>query len=130
MTPRNTLGMEIGAAWLLLDRWLADLRRHRRMTWPLHKGPAKNRSLGSPILSTIPKLVGCLRFLSGSPWFIREGAGFGLHARAWHVMTSLNVSRRIDVEVLLEAREDASDIFRLAEVGNGVGNGVVVFELK
>ena len=34
------------------------------------------------------------------------------------------------VEVLLKTREHPADLFGLAEIGNGVGNGVVVFELS
>ena len=40
------------------------------------------------------------------------------------------VSYRLSVEVLLETGEDLADLFGAAEVGDGVGDGVVVFEAQ
>src|SRR6266404_4370476 len=39
-------------------------------------------------------------------------------------------SRGLLVEILLETGEEFSDLFGLAEVGDGVGDGVVVFEAE
>ena len=40
------------------------------------------------------------------------------------------VSSRFLVEILLETGEDLADFFGAAEVGNGVGDGIVVFEAE
>ena len=43
---------------------------------------------------------------------------------------SIRLRHLIGVEVFLEAREDLADLLRLAEVGHGVGDGVLVFQAQ
>lgn len=45
-----------------------------------------------------------------------------------HPVNTRRKSCRILIKILLEAREDAADLLGSAEVGNGVGNAVVIFE--
>jgi hypothetical protein len=42
----------------------------------------------------------------------------------------LSRDRLLLIEVFLEADEDLADLVRAAEVGDGVGDGVVVFEAQ
>ncbi len=49
-------------------------------------------------------------------------------APSFYCNIALTRSRRLLVEILLEAREDLADLFRPAKIGHGVGNGVVIFE--
>ena len=57
---------------------------------------------------------------------VREGPGIYFK----NVVNVASASRHLLIEVLLETRENVPDFFRSAQVGDGVGDGVVVLELQ